>query len=114
MITDPHAARAIASSIHITGRAEAESLVALVAPLCPEGRITPAAELAACRFLYAGYDGYSESSKAQLLQEARSILRLTETAAPGENAPRLTQGCGCECCSGGFCGGCGHAGCGKR
>jgi hypothetical protein len=27
---------------------------------------------------------------------------------------RLGQGCGCECCSGGFCGGCGHAGCGRR
>ncbi len=24
------------------------------------------------------------------------------------------QGCGCECNSGGFCGGCGHAGCGRR
>jgi hypothetical protein len=23
-------------------------------------------------------------------------------------------GCGCECCFGGFCGGCGHAGCGGR
>lgn len=23
-------------------------------------------------------------------------------------------GCGCECNSGGFCGGCGHAGCGGR
>lgn len=22
--------------------------------------------------------------------------------------------CGCECCYGGFCGGCGHAGCGRR
>lgn len=24
------------------------------------------------------------------------------------------MGCGCECCHGGFCGGCGHAGCGGR
>jgi hypothetical protein len=24
------------------------------------------------------------------------------------------SGCGCECNSGGFCGGCGHAGCGGR
>lgn len=24
------------------------------------------------------------------------------------------HGCGCECNSGGFCGGCGHAGCGGR
>jgi hypothetical protein len=24
------------------------------------------------------------------------------------------RGCGCECCRGGFCGGCGHAGCGGR
>lgn len=23
-------------------------------------------------------------------------------------------GCGCECNRGGFCGGCGHAGCGRR
>lgn len=23
-------------------------------------------------------------------------------------------GCGCACCFGGFCGGCGHAGCGGR
>jgi len=26
----------------------------------------------------------------------------------------LAQGCGCACNSGGFCGGCGHAGCGRR
>ena len=25
-----------------------------------------------------------------------------------------TSGCPCECNSGGFCGGCGHAGCGGR
>lgn len=24
------------------------------------------------------------------------------------------MGCGCECNSGGFCGGCGHRGCGRR
>lgn len=27
---------------------------------------------------------------------------------------RTALGCGCECCFGGFCGGCGHAGCGGR
>lgn len=26
----------------------------------------------------------------------------------------MTAGCGCACTSGGFCGGCGHAGCGGR
>jgi hypothetical protein len=26
----------------------------------------------------------------------------------------LTAGCGCACTAGGFCGGCGHAGCGGR
>ncbi|GAB3459150.1 hypothetical protein GCM10027436_65230 [Actinophytocola sediminis] len=26
----------------------------------------------------------------------------------------MTAGCGCACTSGGFCGGCGHAGCGRR
>jgi hypothetical protein len=29
-------------------------------------------------------------------------------------AARRIRPCGCECCSGGFCGGCGHAGCGGR
>lgn len=27
---------------------------------------------------------------------------------------RTLDGCECECCHGGFCGGCGHAGCGRR
>lgn len=27
---------------------------------------------------------------------------------------RFTRGCPCACNSGGFCGGCGHAGCGGR
>ena len=31
---------------------------------------------------------------------------------PGERVP--ARGCGCACTSGGFCGGCGHAGCGGR
>jgi hypothetical protein len=28
--------------------------------------------------------------------------------------PARPRPCGCECCHGGFCGGCGHAGCGGR
>lgn len=34
---------------------------------------------------------------------------------PRRRAPRPAVGpCGCECSRGGFCGGCGHAGCGRR
>lgn len=37
------------------------------------------------------------------------------TAVPGASAPKRTAaGCPCVCNSGGFCGGCGHAGCGGR
>lgn len=31
-----------------------------------------------------------------------------------EMEPGNHGGCGCECNSGGFCGGCGHSGCGGR
>ncbi|MEU8195317.1 hypothetical protein AB0C10_16200 [Microbispora amethystogenes] len=37
---------------------------------------------------------------------ARLPQRTRSAAWPGP--------CGCECSSGGFCGGCGHAGCGRR
>jgi hypothetical protein len=34
--------------------------------------------------------------------------------AKGVTGPAVRAGCGCACNSGGFCGGCGHAGCGRR
>lgn len=37
---------------------------------------------------------------------ARASARAKAAAKPGP--------CGCECCRGEFCGGCGHAGCGRR
>lgn len=33
---------------------------------------------------------------------------------PSERVRRWVGPCSCECNSGGFCGGCGHAGCGRR
>ena len=37
------------------------------------------------------------------------------SAGPGRAPARRAAGsCGCVCSSGGFCGGCGHAGCGRR
>lgn len=40
--------------------------------------------------------------------------RASSTPYP-QRAPRpAVSPCGCECCRGGFCGGCGHAGCGRR
>lgn len=40
----------------------------------------------------------------------RAVARIMEIEA----YIRAGGGCGCECCYGGFCGGCGHAGCGRR
>ena len=41
--------------------------------------------------------------------------RASSAPYPRRRAPRAAVGpCGCECCRGGFCGGCGHAGCGRR
>jgi hypothetical protein len=42
----------------------------------------------------------------------RAAFGLDRRAADA-NYPHQV-GCGCECCFGGFCGGCGHAGCGGR
>ena len=45
------------------------------------------------------------------------FVRFTIGGAPGYDAPPLdanTGPCPCVCNSGGFCGGCGHAGCGGR
>ena len=41
------------------------------------------------------------------------IAARAERAAVAANYPRQV-GCGCACVNGGFCGGCGHAGCGRR
>ena len=42
--------------------------------------------------------------------EAVHVIEIP-ALAPSHRSPGP---CGCACCSGGFCGGCGHAGCGGR
>lgn len=74
---------AIARSIHIHTTEEAEGLVVAVAHLYRDGQLTWKALIAACRFLYGGYDVYRPATKANLLREARGILRLAETALTG-------------------------------
>lgn len=54
-------------------------------------------------------------------EERRRSAKAYQDAVTGAN-PKATRAlvqalagpCGCECTSGGFCGGCGHAGCGRR
>jgi hypothetical protein len=70
--------RAVAKSIHISGIPEAAGLLRAVEPFYQDGLITWKALIAACRFLYAGYDLYSPLTKANLLHEARRILYLAE------------------------------------
>ncbi len=47
------------------------------------------------------------------LREQREIAGEVAPSAASLRAGYVGP-CGCECCSGGFCGGCGHAGCGGR
>lgn len=42
------------------------------------------------------------------------VARLEEPARDKPRLRQLMRGCPCACNSGGFCGGCGHAGCGGR
>lgn len=47
--------------------------------------------------------------------EPQQPPRRASSASYPRRAPRPAVGtCGCECGRGGFCGGCGHAGCGRR
>lgn len=69
---------AVAKSIHISGIPEALDLLRTVEPFYQDGLITWKALIAACRFLYAGYDQFSPATKANLLHEARRILYLAE------------------------------------
>ncbi len=71
---------AIASSVNIIDRDEAARLVHTVLPHYRAGRLTWQALITACRFLYHGFDRYQAPTKAHLLREARTILRLGETA----------------------------------
>jgi hypothetical protein len=43
-----------------------------------------------------------------------AILPETPLGAPVPRVARVAGLCPCSCNSGGFCGGCGHAGCGRR
>jgi hypothetical protein len=72
---------------------EAARLTAEVVPLFDHGRPTWGALTAACRILYAGYDGYQPATKATLLAEARHVLRaaqttITTTTTQSEQAPQ--------------------------
>jgi hypothetical protein len=42
------------------------------------------------------------------------VLDLVMEKDMAARASRKVSPCGCACCRGGFCGGCGHAGCGRR
>jgi len=59
-------------------RREAAAVAATALPLYRGGRCTWQALTAACRVLYAGYDGYRPETKAHLLSEARRVLRAAE------------------------------------
>jgi hypothetical protein len=71
---------AVASSVNILDRDEADRLVHTVAPHYRDGRLTSTGLLAACRLLYAGFNRYDIWTKAALAREARAILRLGENA----------------------------------
>lgn len=48
-------------------------------------------------------------------RERRVLRAVTALAVLAAVAMRETvRSCGCACATGGFCGGCGHAGCGRR
>jgi hypothetical protein len=59
---------------------EARELAKQVPPLYRDGRLTWTALITACRILYRGYDRYSAQGKANLLPEARHVLRVGELA----------------------------------
>ena len=46
--------------------------------------------------------------------EVRAQVKAWEQSKTQPGYTRPTPRCGCACNSGGFCGGCGHAGCGGR
>lgn len=50
--------------------------------------------------------GRTPRGRKSARQEKRGIMNNPRPPRP--------RPCGCVCCSGGFCGGCGHAGCGRR
>lgn len=64
-----------------------------------------------------------ESLRTMVAAAVGDVSETTRALAGLELAARLVDrellpqrrtvasGCGCECCRGGFCGGCGHAGC---
>lgn len=81
MVATDEVIDAIASSINIHSRDEAAQLVHTVTTHYPADRLTWPALIATCRFLYDGFDNYQALTKAHLLHEARTILRLGETAS---------------------------------
>lgn len=86
MNTTPAVIDAVASSPNILDRDEAEQLVRLVAPHYRDGRLPTDALMAACRYLYDGFDRYQHTTQAALQREARTILRLGEDASAAETA----------------------------
>lgn len=83
MIATDETIDAVANSINILDRDEADRLVHTIAPHYRDGRLTSTGLLAACRLLYAGFDRYDIWTKAALVREAQAILRLGEnTRAP--------------------------------
>lgn len=60
----------------------------------------------------AAWQGYVDTDR----KYDRTLVRAVERAlAERADAVATAVGsCPCECNSGGFCGGCGHAGCGRR
>lgn len=60
---------------------EAGDVVRAAAPLYRDGMLTWPALIAACRVLYLGYDKYSPLTKANLMREARYVLRAGEAAS---------------------------------
>lgn len=80
MIVTDETIDAVASSVNILDRDEADRLVHTVAPHYRDGRLTSTGLRAACRLLYVGFDRYDIWTKAALAREARAILRLGENA----------------------------------
>lgn len=56
----------------------------------------------------ASMENVTLPAASRLVEEARAYVRLKDSGL------RRVGPCPCECNTGGFCGGCGHAGCGGR
>jgi hypothetical protein len=61
------------------------------------------------RAFTCGLCGQTELRAIELIEHQRGCRGRRLLRRPGSVGP-----CPCECNSGGFCGGCGHAGCGGR